>query len=439
MSLAEVSTLFARGRAELKGRGAIKPAQFAAAIRRRGVDAGVSEFRRFVLGHWTSRKTVEPEMKARFPLQIGEEACPAVSSILEQVTDLIEHREFPRDGERFAGLRGPIESALLEVAAQPNSPEAGITLLDAVVRALDRIDRNQDFRKGKVRWQPLPLEWLPSLFADEQPGVEARLALSLVSAFPETLPLASFRFGVEWAREQNGKYEYDWTTEPKWFEHSKVAPARWVWGPGELARVLGAVLSRRLLEEARLDKSNAECPRGRAPLPATTQDIQHWLAGDLDESLLWSWLSRLALFDWRRVPKEVRALMPGQHDMSRVDGELVLVGLLQPLIDRRPLVIRELSPNDLLSEETGARTTEAARSLVTLIRAGSLDVAYRLASSRYAMAGARLATLNAPFATHDPNRLAAALLFPITDRDRASLFERWLRPRRRPQGEKAYA
>lgn len=131
--------------------------------------------------------------------------------------------------------------------------------------------------------------------------------------------------------------------------------------------------------------------------------------------------------------------MPGQHDVSRVDGELVLVGLLQPLIDRRPLVIRELSPNDLLSEETGARTTEAARSLVTLIRAGKLDVAYRLASSRYAMAGARLATLNAPFATHDPDRLAAALLFPITDRDRASLFERWLRPRRRPQGEKAYA
>lgn len=439
MSLAEVSTLFARGRAELRGRGAIKPAEFAVAIRRRGVDAGVSEFRRFVLGHWTSRKTVEPEMKARFPLETGEDACPAVSSTLEQVTDLIEHRGFPRDGERFVGLRGPIESALLDVAAQPNSPEAGIALLDAVVSALDRIDRNRSFREGKVRWEPLPLEWLPSLFADEQPGVEARLALSLVSAFPETLPFASFRFGVEWTREQNGRYEYDWTTEPERFEHSKVAPARWVWGPGELARVFGAVLSRRLLEEARLEKTNTERPRGRAPLPATTQDIQHWLAGDLDESLLWSWLSRLALFDWRSVPQAVRALAPRQDSAPRTDGELALLGLLQPLIDRRPLVIRELSSNDLLSEETGARTTEAARSLVTLIRAGSLDVAYRLASSRYAMAGARLATLNAPFTTYDPDRLAAALLFPITDRDRASLFKRWLRPRRRPQGEKAYA
>jgi len=337
------------------------------------------------------------------------------------------------------GVRGPIESALLDVAAEPSSSEAAVALLDAVVSALDRIDRNRSFREGKVRWEPLPLEWLPSLFADEQPGVEMRLALSLVSAFPETLPFASFRFGVEWTREQNGRYEYDWTTQPRWFEHSKVAPARWVWGPGELARVLGAVLSRRLIEEAKLEKTNTERPRGRAPLPATTQDIRHWLAGDLDESLLWSWLSRLALFDWRSVPQAVRALAPRQDSAPRTDGELALLGLLQPLIDRRPLVIRELSSNDLLSEETGARTTEAARSLVTLIRAGSLDVAYRLASSRYAMAGARLATLNAPFTTYDPDRLAAALLFPITDRDRASLFKRWLRPRRRPQGEKAYA
>lgn len=439
MSFAEVNTLFSRGRAELHGRAAVTPAAFATAIRKRGVDAGVSSFSRFTLGRTTSANTFEPRQEAFFALGASSRQDEAVARALERITALLEHRGFPRDGKRFVGLRGPIEAALLAVAAEPGNPESSLALLDAVVSALDRIDRNRSFREGKVRWEPLPLEWLPSLFADEQPGVEMRLALSLVSAFPETLPFASFRFGVEWTREQNGRYEYDWTTQPRWFEHSKVAPARWVWGPGELARVLGAVLSRRLIEEAKLEKTNTERPRGRAPLPATTQDIRHWLAGDLDESLLWSWLSRLALFDWRSVPQAVRALAPRQDSAPRTDGELALLGLLQPLIDRRPLVIRELSSNDLLSEETGARTTEAARSLVTLIRAGSLDVAYRLASSRYAMAGARLATLNAPFTTYDPDRLAAALLFPITDRDRASLFKRWLRPRRRPQGEKAYA
>ena len=128
--------------------------------------------------------------------------------------------------------------------------EAGISLLDAIAAALDRIDRNRSFREGKVRWEPLPLEWLPALFADEQPGVEARLALSLVSGFPGALPFAAYRFGVQWGREQNGKYEYDWSTEPRWFEHIKVAPARWVWGAGELARaaadVCRATTSRRV-------------------------------------------------------------------------------------------------------------------------------------------------------------------------------------------------
>jgi CRISPR-associated protein Csx17 len=438
MTLSEASTLFSRGRAELHGRGALTPAAFATAIRERGVDASVSEFRRFTLGRTTSSNTFEPRLEARFSIEGRTAASLATSSTLERVTALLEHRGFPRDGKRFVGLRGPIESALLAVASKTYCAETGIALLDVVVNALDRIDRNRSFREGKIRWEPLPLEWLPSLFVDEGPGVEARLALSIVSAFPETLPFASFRFGVEWVRDQNGKYEYDWATQPRWFEHSKIAPARWVWGPGELARSLGTVLSRRLLEEAELDATHTTRPRGRAPLPATTSQIRQWLTGDLDESLFLAWLSRLALFDWRRVPQEVRALTPRDHKMPLADGELALLGILQPLTDQRPLVIRTRPSKDLLSGETGARTTEAARSVVALSRTGNIDGALSLARSRYAMAGARLATFDVPFSTHHPDRLIAALLFTISDRDRAGLFERWLRPRRRPQRGEAH-
>ncbi|WP_249399240.1 type I-G CRISPR-associated protein Cas8g1/Csx17 [Chloracidobacterium thermophilum] len=460
MSLAEVGMLFSRGRAELRGRGALTPASFATAIRKRGVDAGVSEFLRFTLRRTTSSNTFEPRLEARFLL--GADARgdgKAVATALDCTTALIEQRGFPkdgkqgrggaptlevleieqrgfpRDGKRFVGLRGPIEYALLGVASEPNRSEAGIALLDAVVRALDRIDRNRSFREAKVRWEPLPLEWLPSLFANEQPGVEARLALSLVSAFPPTLPFAAFRFGVQWTREQNGKYEYDWTTEPEQFEHSKVAPAHWVWGPGELARVLGSVLSRRLLEEAARDGTNTKRPQGRAPLPATTSQIRQWLTGEIDELLFATWLSRLALFNWRSIPEEVRTRIPKEGNKPRADGELALLGLFQPLIDWRSLIVRDLAPNDLLSKETGARTTEAARALVMLIRAGNIDAAVRLAGSRYAVAGAHLASFNVPFATHDPDRLAAALLFPLSTYDRTTLFTRWLRPRRQPKGE----
>lgn len=436
MTLAEAQTLFSRGRAELRGRGALTPATFATAIRKRGVDAGVSEFRRFTLGRTTSANTFEPRMEASFEVDadIGH-ANAAASLALERITALIEQRGFPHDRKigqrwRFEGLRGPIEAALLDVAADPHRSEASIALLDTIVAALDRIDRNRGFREGKVRWEPLPLEWLPSLFADEQPEAEARLALSLASAFPVALPFTAFRFGVEWAREKNGKYEYDWGTKPAWFEHAKVPPARWMWGPGELAHVLSNVLSRKPLEEAGLDGGHAKRPPGRSPLPATAAQVQQWLAGEVDEQLLAAWLSRLALFDWRWIPQEVRSLVRAETFQPRTDGALVLLGLVQPLVDQRPLVVNDLSPDDLLSEETGARTAEVARSLTILIRTGSLDAAIRLAGSRYSMAHARLASFDVPWHIDDPDRFVAALLFAIPDRDRAIHFQRWLRPRR---------
>ena len=389
------------------------------------MDAGVCEFRRFTLGRTTSSNTFEPRLEASFSLATENDGGASVSSTLERVTALIEQRGFPRDGKRFVGLRGPIESALLDVASEPQRAEVGFALLDAIVGALERIDRNRSFREGKVRWEPLPIDWLASLLADEQPGVEARLALSLVSSFPVAQPFATFRFGVEW------RYGAKFAS----YTHTDRPPARWVWGPGDLARVLGAVLSRRLLDqEANASKSDQ---RGRAPLPATASQVRQWLADDLDESLFSAWLARLALFDWRNVPRDLALISP-ETTAPRSDGELALLGLFHPLVDQRPLVIRDLSPNDLLSEETGARTTEAARSLVTLIRASNLDAALSLARSRYAMAGAHLATFDAAFAADAPDRLVAALLFTLSDRDRAVLFERWLRPRRRPQRGEAH-
>lgn len=431
MTLAETTTLFSRGRAELRGHGAVTPAAFATAIRKRGVDAGVSEFRRFTLGRTTSANTFEPRLETRFSLDSGSDtACTAASRVLECVTYLVEQRGFPRDRKvgqrwRFEGLRGPIESALLEVAAEPKRIDAAVAMLDAITTALDRMDRNRGFREGKVRWEALPLEWLPSLFNSEQPGTEVRLALSLVSSFPATRPFATYRFGVEW--KCGPTYAH--------YTHAERPPPRWVWGPGALAPVLGAVLSRKLLDQD-VEVDNAR--HGHAPLPATTSHVRQWLAAGVDEKLFSAWLSRLALFDWRRIPREVHALVHGEVQAPRVDGELALLGLVQPLVDRRPLVVRNLSPNDLLTDETGARTTEAARSLVALLRAGNTDAALWLASRRYAMAGAQLALFDAPWRSHDPDRLVGALLFTISDRDRAVLFERWLRPRRRRPGGEAH-
>jgi CRISPR-associated protein Csx17 len=164
MTVAEVAALFARGRAEIGGRGAVTPAAFAVAITRRGVDAGVREFRRFVLGKTTSANTFEPRYLGPTPVPVG--SVSARSEAFESLLGLIE--SLPRDRKeghrwRFVGLRGPLESALVHLASAPNNHEAIVAVLDAAVRALDRVDVNRSFREKGVAWRPLSIEWLPAL------------------------------------------------------------------------------------------------------------------------------------------------------------------------------------------------------------------------------------------------------------------------------------
>lgn len=67
MSLPEVTALYQRGRAEVNGRGATTSPAFAAAILQRGVDAGIREFRRFLLLRTTSETPSSHDSLPSFP------------------------------------------------------------------------------------------------------------------------------------------------------------------------------------------------------------------------------------------------------------------------------------------------------------------------------------------------------------------------------------
>ena len=434
MTLPETRALFLRGRAEVRGRGVLTPSAFATAIVRRGVDAGITEFRRFVLGRTTSANTFEP----RFDGTLRLRAAPAVpspssspegtaaSTALERALGLVDH--LPRDRKigqrwRFVGLRGPIERAMLQLAAEPGDPGAACGLLDAVVAVLDRVDRNRSFREPGISWEPLPIEWLPALFGGEPPAVEARLALALVSGFPVSRPFTLYRLGVEKRRVG--------------FEHPAHSPARCVWGPGPLSRVLSSVVQRRVLDWEESAKTGNKEPSARCLIPASLDAVNGWLEGTIDETLLWRWISRLALFDWRVIAAPViDELSLRGANTPPVSGPLALFGMLHPLFNLQP-VLRPNQPQagDLLDPESGARTPAMARALASLVRAGQIEAAVRLASSRYAMAGAPLAWTVGPWHIDDPERLLASVLFPIEHSERTVLIERWLRPRRQQGGE----
>lgn len=418
MTVPEITTLFARGRAEIGGHGAVTPAAFAVAITQRGVDAGIDEFRRFALGKTTSANTFEPRYLGAAPVPV--ESADTQSEAFERILGLIESLPPDRkEGQRwrFVGLRGPVESALVSAASVQDNAEAMPALLDAAVQALDRVDINRSFREKGVSWQPLPLDWLPDLFSGDAPDIEARLALSLISAFPAEYPFALYRFGIEW-RNQSSPYI-----------HPKTPPARWVWRAGPLARNLSTVIQRRLLDWEDNEKPGA--PPLRIPAAARMSDVEAWLDGQVDELHLARWLSRMALFDWTCIPASIRMLSPFERGGIGVGPTLALYGLLHPLFDLRPVSDNgRKAGRDLLPPDTGARTPAAARRMAALIRGGDIDRAVEVARSRFAMAQAPLMRMNTPWAITDPERLLAALLFPVSNRDRSALARRWLRPQR---------
>jgi CRISPR-associated protein Csx17 len=423
MTLREVVTLFARGRAELGGRGVLTPSAFAVAVMRRGVDAGISEFRRFVLGRTTSSNSFEPRFAGAFPARLlssttssSARTTTAASTALERVLDLIERLPADRkvgDRWRFLGLRGPIEAAMLRAAKAPTDPEEARGLVDAVVLALDRVDRNKAFRERQVGWRPLPVEWVPALLGDEVPCTEARLALAWVSNFPSDRAFALYRYGVEW---QYGR-----------FVHVARAPARWVWRVGPLASTLSDVVHRRMLD---WEASGRDEEATRFRMPVASVHVDRFLSGCIDDDLLARWLSRLALIDWRFVPPAVRSRTISGTETVRPGGLLCLFGLFSPLFDLRPVVLRGSHDTELLPQECGARTPAVARVLASLLRTGQVDAAMRLAKSRYAMASVPVARSAIPWSIDNPGRLLASVLFCVSDSERAALVERWLRPRR---------
>lgn len=427
MTVQEARTLVARGRAEIFGDGARTPAAFAGAILHRGVDAGIQEFRRFVLSRTTSANTFESRFEGSFCMpserfQLVNDSQShglLVANVIDCVLSLVGRLPADRDQKgqpRFVGLRGPIEEASVAFAASPQGPEVARNMLDAVVASLDRVDRNRSFRAAKVQWKPLPIGWLPALFENEQPCVEARMAMALVSGFPESLPFTFYRFGVEW------KYQR--------FQHAEQAPARWTWGPGELARILDTVLVRRTLDWETETKRDAGFVPARTGLPARLSDVHLWLEGDVDDDLLNRWLARLALFDWRQVPQEVRDLVVRDASEGGGNGALAVFGLLKPLFDLLPLSVRvNGSKRDLLERKSGARTPGLARYLANALRAGQTDVAVCMAAGRYAMAHTPLIRTDAPWRIADNGRLLSAMLFAVSCSSRSILIQSWLRPR----------
>ena len=422
MTKPELSLLFMRGRSEARGRGATTSPAFSVAILARGVDSGITEFRRFLLLHTTSSQTFESRLANVVPTP--KEAEDGVTTRATQ-TVIALRDALPPDRKvgqrwRFIGLRGPLEQALVDlVTSEPGAGrvEKAWALVDEMFEVLIRVDRNSAFRGHNVRFRLLPGEWAASLFHENPPDREARLALAISSLArtPACPQFVAYRIGV---CEAGGLWEFP-----------ESVPARRVWNDAEIAANLCEMGERRVVEASQT-KANAPPPFD-ATVPVGLNDMHAWLSGEVDEGRMRLWLNRLCLFDWSR--KENReAARPLQRNLGKrgnpaVDGALALYGLFRPLVSDR-LFSRVVNENGVRSKK-GASCTHLAR-IIALLRRGDLGTAADAAQAAYHSAGVSLADFDTSIAGSDTERLLAALVIPSRAEEVISVFQRWQAPTR---------
>jgi CRISPR-associated protein Csx17 len=427
MSLPEVTALYQRGRAEVNGRGATTSPAFAAAILQRGVDAGIREFRRFVLLRTTSENTFESRLASVIPISGKAESATAAA-----LTRMLGFRDsLPADkkkGKRwiYAGLRGPLDDALVAFAERP-SPESACIAVDAMIGALRKADRNRGHRahKPSIQFQQLPGAWAEFLLDDKGADAcaEARIGLALATLF---------------RGQQNAKTKKERVAHflPYWLgvqqrgtfcSLSEAVPFRRVWGVGGLTANLAAVLRRRLIEE----EPSAEPPFGAYGawhrVALALGDIEAWLSGGVDDAEIEKWMMRFSLFDWNK--ESVKAVIHRLGQASPPDvtnGSLALFALFKPLFQGTPL-------SALLPEGSKCKAAKVGPlpGIAAQLTRGDITAAVRQARTAYRAASIEPASLHSDeFFCTAPERLLSALLIPAQGGHMRELSLRWLSPRK---------
>ena len=420
MTVPELRALFLRGRAEIGGKGATSSAAFAAGVMGRGVDGGVAEFRRFLLLHTTSAQTFESRLVTVVPVPktSPDGATTGAIRTFVELRDALPADRKVGNRWRFSGVRGPLEQALVDfAAARPDEGriEQAWALVDQLLEALVKVDRNRTFRSQGVRFRLLSGEWAARLFRDDPPDREARVALAMSSlAGTTTSPqFIAYRIGVQ--RKRGGAY----------WEFPQSAPARRIWSAARLTENLGAIAERRVMEVSR---EATPQPPFDAPLRVTLDDIHAWLSGEIDERRMRLWLERLCVFDWGddASGEAARELQRGFTTVRpAVDGALALHALFRPLASGW-LFRQVLRESDIQAEK--AWPCAHLGRVIAMLRRGDVNAAAEVAQEAYRSAGVALADFNALPAGLEPDRLLAALVIPVRDEQVLGVFRRWRSP-----------
>lgn len=419
-TMAEIEALFRGGLAEVGGRPASAPHEFAAAALDAAVDAGVSAFIRFDLRQTTSAQVFEA--LPREQIYVRRRRGPRYSRLLLPLItgrwiDRLPYE--PQDSKqrgKFVGLRGPVEAAIVHVSEDPEDSERWRGLLLLIAQTQQRIDRNKNLREQCLPVPRLHTGWFERAWPDPPPELCVARAIASIHGSPTPTdgvteradPLLVHIFGVEMTRSGAPLFP-------------KARPNRAVWHEGRPTRRVIDVLRRRLLDANELDPAPLHASR-----PCSIATAALYLAGApvFDDELLARWLPALTLIHWSKT-------IHNWEDKSIEPPELVhpLYSLFRPLVDPQDVRVNGKPLFPFSQSDSRQPHVAAIRSIVNLLLQNQIDEAVAHARRRYLGAGWR--TFDPPVSEMvvDAERLAAALLIPIDPVEVAVRFRKdWLLP-----------
>jgi len=405
-SLPEVSQLFAEGRAQLGRRQARNAVEFALSLATLGVSRGLNAFvryafvRRYGLSYFAAplgRVAVTPRPKARL---LDD---PSLTTWLDQLRRAC--REKDKTPARYQTALRSIDRAMFAFANRSEHGNDAKYLVDVLI-ALGKAERTlaSGLRFAQEKFiRPLAglsAQWLD---AADDGTVEFRLAAALAgitgSKKGEVGPLRSHLEEVEV------------TKFVAWAPGSKSA----VWSKQPLAASLAAVFRRRQMEAFRGGVKGVPI---RSRRPAALDDVLAFLRHQTDDEKLGDLLWALTAINWRKVTwvKPERS-----HESPPVE-----FGLPRLLVEPRRFTSRTLGDTARWTLDEGDANAVHDPDVFHALASRNIDdavtkAARRLRSGGLTVTGYRNRRLaGRPLAVQtaiEPDRLLAAMLIPISNRD----------------------
>ena len=412
VNLRELEHLVSEGRAQLGRRQVSSGADFARAVAGLGTERGITQFQRYGI--------LERNGKAYLAAPLGRFHVRRDKDTVNRANVLFDLNNWMATLRRHASaglgvVLGRLENAIFEFC-QRGQEEDLLNVLIAVGHAENWLSKSSLSRDSDRSAGLRPLSGLSqSWVRHANDGSSAfRLARAMASILGESeREEKKVRIGA--VREN--MFPVDTAgSRAAWKRNSNS----FVWTAGDPLDNMLAVLERRCLESRMRNWSYAPLSSAYS---ASLTDIVAFLNGDVEPQRVADLALPLSIVHYRyRINRDIEHKLPAPFDLPAAYAVMKMT----------------LLPGSFVCREFNAETDIGMEPrMLSLLRAGRVDDAYRVASRRLKASGLQPLSDEPGIANGSElgRRLAAALLFPLDGNAHCALAQRAVRKPHRPEAQ----